>query len=140
MPKLESKTARARLEIRWKPYWLRLSGGISLGYRRSQGPGSWSVRLADGKRGNSIKRIAAADDAEPANGKTIMTFAQARDAALRLGHGEPERAPPVVTVADAIDAYRADLAARGAGADNVTRLLFNVPAAMLKRPVAPLDA
>src|SRR5262249_38166453 len=51
-----------------------------------------------------------------------------------------ERAPPVVTVADAIDAYRADLAARGAGADNVTRLLFNVPAAMLKRPVALLDA
>jgi integrase len=136
---LESKTGRARLELRWKPYWLRLSGGISLGYRRSQGPGSWSVRLADGKRGNTIKRIAGADDAEPANGKSIMTFAQARDAALRLGRGEAEQATPVVTLADAIDAYKTDLAARGAGIDNVTRLLFNVPAAMLKRPVALLE-
>src|SRR5437763_3282909 len=81
---LETKTARVRLEVRWKPYWQRLSGGISLGYRRSKGPGSWSVRLADGAKGNSIKRIATADDAEPANGKAIMSFVQARDAALRL--------------------------------------------------------
>src|SRR5438045_164170 len=120
---LESKTGRARLEIQWKPYWVRLSGGISLGYRRSHGTGSWSVRLADGKRGNSIKRIAAADDAEPANGKTVMTFAQARDAALRLGRGEAEQTAPVVTLADDVDAYRADLSTRGAGVDNVTRLL-----------------
>jgi integrase len=138
---LETKTARARLEVRWKPYWQRLSGGISLGYRRSQGPGSWSVRLADGARGNSIKRIATADDAEPADGKAIMSFAQARDAALRLGRGETEQArAEVVTLAEAIEAYRADLTARGAGIDNVTRLLFNLPPAMLKRPVALLDA
>jgi integrase len=138
---LETKTARARLEVKWKPYWQRLSGGISLGYRRSQGPGSWSVRLADGARGNSIKRIAAADDAEPADGKAIMSFAQARDAALRLGRGETEQARgEVVTLAEAIEAYRADLTARGAGIDNVTRLLFNLPSAMLKRPVALLDA
>jgi integrase len=138
---LETKTARQRLEARWKPYWLRLSGGISLGYRRSAGPGSWSVRMADGQRGNSIKRIAAADDSEPADGKAIMSFAQARDAALRLGRGETEQASvaAIVTLADAIDAYKADLASRHAGADNVTRLLHHVPPAMRKRPVALLD-
>src|SRR4051794_7534926 len=107
---LETKTGRQRLEVRWKPYWHGLSGGISLGYRRGVGPGSWSVRIADGKRGNSIKRIAAADDAEAADGKGIMSFAQAREAALRLGRGETEEArPPVVTLADAIEAYEGDL-------------------------------
>src|SRR5256885_13499311 len=98
---LETKTARQRLEPRWKPYWLRLSGGISLGYRRSQGAGSWSVRIADGARGNSIKRIATADDTERADGKIVMSFAQARDAALRLGRGDTEqvRAAAVLTIA-----------------------------------------
>jgi integrase len=137
---LESKTARSRLDVRWKPYWHRLSGGISLGYRRSAGSGSWSVRISDGKRGNSIKRIAAADDAEPADGRAIMSFAQARDAALRLSRGETEEAKAaVVTLADAIEAYKGDLTARGAGADNVTRLLFNLTAPLLKRPVGLLD-
>src|SRR4051812_50168472 len=120
---LETKTARQRLDVRWKPYWHRLSGGISLGYRRSVGPGSWSVRVSDGKRGNSIKRIATADDAEPADGKGIMSFAQAREAALRLGRGETEEArPAVVTLADALNRYADDLATRGAGLDNVSRL------------------
>src|SRR5262245_26417553 len=104
---VETKTARQRLEVRWKPYWVRLSGGISLGYRRSVGPGSWSVRISDGKRGNSIKRIASADDAEAANGKAIMSFMQARDAALRLGRGETDETKPeaVLTLKDAIDTY-----------------------------------
>src|SRR3954452_24980583 len=115
---LETKTARQRLDIRWKPYWHRLSGGISLGYRRSVGPGSWSVRISDGKRGNSIKRMATADDAEPADGKGIMSFAQAREAGLRLGRGETEEARlAVLTLADAIEAYQDDLKARGAGLD-----------------------
>ena len=128
---LETKTARQRLEVRWKPYWHRLSGGISLGYRRSIGPGSWSVRVADGKRGNSIKRIATADDAEPADGKGIMSFVQAREAALRLGRGETEEVrPAVVTLADAIEAYEGDLKARGAGLDNVSRLRFNLTPAI----------
>src|SRR5690349_11474124 len=130
---LETKTARQRLEVRWKPYWHRLSGGISLGYRRSIGPGSWSVRVADGKRGNSIKRIATADDAEPADGKAIMSFSQAREAALRLGRGETEEVrQAVVTLADAIEAYKGDLKARGASLDNESRLRFNITPAMLK--------
>jgi hypothetical protein len=75
------------------------------------------------------------------DGKAIMSFGQAREAALRLGRGETEQASAaaVVTLADAIEAYRADLTTRRAGIDNVTRLLFNLPAAMLKRPVGLLD-
>src|SRR4029078_5787686 len=82
-----------------------------------------------------------ADDASPANGRSIMSFQQAADAARRLGRGETEEANPaaVVSLADAIGSYKADLVARGAGVDNVTRLMFNLTPTMLKRPVALLD-
>jgi len=138
---IETKTARLRLEVRWKPYWMRLSGGISLGYRRTDGTGTWSVRIADGKGGNSIKRIAKADDDRRADGRYTMSFAQAREAALRLGRSvdEDEIVPVITTLADAIEAYRVDLAARSGNLDNVSRLLHNLPAAMLKRPVGLLD-
>lgn len=101
----------------------------------------WIIRLADGKRGKIEKRIALADDASPANGRSIMSYQQAAEAARRLGRGETEEAnpAPVVTLADATKSYKADVFARGAGVDNVTRLLFNLTPSMLKRPVALLD-
>ena len=70
-----------------------------------------------------------------------MSFAQARDAALRLGRGETgqsERRFDRHSVRRD-PAYRADLTARRAGLDNVTRLLTHVSPAMRKRPVALLD-
>src|SRR5262249_8384634 len=45
--KLETPTARRRLEVRKKPYWTTISPGIHLGYRRNAGAGTWSVRVAD---------------------------------------------------------------------------------------------
>jgi hypothetical protein len=103
----------------------------------------WVVRLSDGKRGKIRKRLALADDLVPADGRSIMNFHQAADAARRLsqgeGEGETSSRPEVVTLADAINAYAADLAARGAGADNVSRLRFNLKPAMLARPIGLLD-
>lgn len=136
---IETKTARMRLAVRGKPYWLTLSGGVSLGYRRTDGVGTWSVRLADGKGGNAIKRIAAADDERRADGKGVMTFAQAREAALTFGRGDDE-SPKVLTLDDAITAYEANLKARGGDRRNASRLRGNLPAAMLARPVALLWA
>ena len=119
----------------------RLGQGVSIGYRRNAGgAGVWIVRLADGKRGKVEKRLALADDAGPADGRTIMDYQQAAEAARRLSRGETDQpAAAVVTLADAIEAYRGDLTARRAGIDNVTRLLFNLPPAMLKRPVGLID-
>jgi hypothetical protein len=37
--KLETATARRRLEVRKKPVWTTISPGIGLGYRRNAGPG-----------------------------------------------------------------------------------------------------
>src|SRR5262252_8206661 len=115
---LETKTGRLKLMPQWKPYWLRLGKGVHLGYRRhTDGAGTWNVRLADGKGGNTVKRIATADDEKRADGTNIMSFAQARDNALKLGRGEGEDdpAPAIATLKDAIAEYRADLEARKAG-------------------------
>jgi len=35
--KLETATARRRLDVRKKPYWTTISPGIALGYRRNDG-------------------------------------------------------------------------------------------------------
>jgi hypothetical protein len=141
MRTIETKTARSKLPVSKVPVFERLGQGISVGYRRNAGgAGVWIVRLADGKRGKVEKRLALADDAERANGRSIMDYQQAAEAARRLGRGETdEPKPAVVTLADAVEAYRADLIARGARVDNVTRLLFNLSPALLKRPVALLD-
>ena len=137
---METKTARSKLPVSKNPVFVRLGQGISVGYRRNAAAGVWIVRLADGKRGKIEKRVALADDQAPADGRNIMDFQQAVEVARRLARGESEELKPaVVTLKDAIDAYKADLIARGARTDNVSRLLFNVPLAMLKRPVALLD-
>jgi integrase len=142
MRAIETKTARGKLPVSKVPVFERLGQGVSIGYRRNAGgAGVWIVRLADGKRGKIEKRIALADDASPANGRSVMSYQQAAEAARRLGRGETEEVNPtaVVTLGDSIEAYKADLIARGAGVDNVTRLMFNLTPTMLKRPVALLD-
>jgi hypothetical protein len=50
-PTLETRSARLRLKVRRKPYFVSVAVGVSLGYRRNLGPGSWLVRCADGKGG-----------------------------------------------------------------------------------------
>jgi integrase len=141
MRTIETKTARSKLPVSKVPVFVRLGQGVSIGYRRNAGgAGVWIVRLADGKRGKTEKRLAQADDLAPADGRNVMDFQQAAEAARRLARGETEEAnPAVLTLNDAIDAYKADLIARRAGVDNVSRLLFNLTPAMLKRPIALLD-
>src|SRR3954453_19382126 len=141
MRTIETKTARGKLPVIKVPVFVRLGQGVSIGYRRhAGGAGVWILALADGKRGKVEKRIAMADDLAPADGRTIMDYHQASEAARRLGRGETEEAKPVVvTLADAIVAYKADLIARRARSDNVSRLLHNLTLAMLKRPIGLLD-
>jgi integrase len=143
MRAIETKTARSKLPVSKNPVFERLGQGASIGYRRTAGgAGVWIVRIANpnGNRRGTEKRLALADDLAPADGRAIMDYHQAAEAARRLGRGETEEAKPtVVTLKDAVDAYKADLAARNAGTDNVTRLLFNLTPALLKRPVGLLD-
>jgi hypothetical protein len=117
---LETSTGRLRLGIQKKPYRSRLGPGLSLGYRRNEGPGTWSVIAADGRGQEWLKKIGVADDHDPANGKEILNYTQAVDSARRLtqGRGEVENASQPATLKMALAAYEADLTARGANTYN----------------------
>jgi integrase len=140
---VETRSARFALPVRKKPVFTRLGPGIALGYRRNATAGTWVVRVADGRGGNWTKAFATADDHEDANGQTILNYLQACDKARTLARGKGDSSATgkvVVTVGDALDAYAADLEARGGDAYNLSRVRGHVPAALARRPVAVLTA
>ena len=107
--KLETRSARLRLEIRRKPHFVAVAPGISLGYRRCAGAGSWSVRAADGAGGNWLKQFATADDFESSNGSSVIDFWQAQDKARELARfDEATNTERPATVSEAIESYSAD--------------------------------
>ena len=137
--KLESATARRRLEVRRKPYYVTISPGIQLGYRRNIGGGSWSVRcIAQGA--DWIKKIALADDLEPADSTHVLTYWQAIDVARALARGHPavDDANRPATVSEALDRYQRDLDSRGADAQNASRVRRHLNATLATKPVALL--
>ena len=141
--RLETPTARRRLEVRKKPYWTTISPGIALGYRRNAGAGTWSVRSTDGHGCDWIKRIALADDLERADGTHVLTYWQAIDAARKLarrqeGTAHDESRP--LTVAETLDRYEADLRGRGGDIYNAKRSRIHLPGSILSKPVALLGA
>src|SRR5262245_19528717 len=112
--KLETATARRRLPVRKKPFWVSVSPGIGLGYRRNAGPGTWSARAADSGGARWIKRIGLADDYEKSDGRNVLSYWQAIDAARAAARGTTdEGGDRPVTVGEALDQYEADLRARG---------------------------
>ena len=86
--KLETATARRKLPVRKKPFYVTVSPGIALGYRRNIGGGSWSARCT-GQGADWIKRVGLADDLEPADGKHVLTYWQAIDLARALARRQP---------------------------------------------------
>ena len=140
MPSLETRSARLKLTPRVKPYWHQIQRGISLGYRA--GPGSWSVRCADGKRGNWIKILGHADDRQDANGTTVLSFVQAMDRARQLATGgeaaDPHAGTRPVTLAEALTDYRADLVSRRQAPENADYVRCHIPQSMRARPVTML--
>jgi integrase len=137
--KLETATARRRLPARRKPFFTTISPGIALGYRRNVGGGSWSVRVT-GHGADWIKRLALADDLEPADGKHVLSYWQAIDAARALARRQPgdDDANRPATVAESLDRYQRDLESRGADAQNATRVRRHLTPALATKPVALL--
>jgi hypothetical protein len=133
---LETRTARARLPVSSKPVFVTVAEGIGCGYRRNaRGAGNWTARLADGKGGYALKNVGIADDYEDADGKDILDWWQAVDAARRLKRGESKTA--IVTVKDAVESYKPRMAS---GEDNKSRLKKHVSPAFGRRPIALLTA
>ena len=139
---LETSTARLKLAIQKKPYRSRLGPGLSLGYRRNEGPGTWSVIAADGRGQEWLKKIGVADDHDPANGKEILNYTQAVDIARQLtqGGGEVENASQPATLKAALAAYEADLTARGANTYNARWPLKYLPSLLLAKPIPLIEA
>ena len=106
---LETRTARAKLKVRHKPYFRLIKPGLHLGYRKlSSGPGTWVVRSYEGAgsyRAENLRtpdgQLILADDYEDADGTHILTFGQAQEKA-----GGPRRAKSgALTVSDVMDNY-----------------------------------
>src|SRR6266702_2996633 len=97
---LEARTNRLKLPVAKKPAWVRIGDGLSLGYRRNQTAGTWvarrhDVRAADGRGGYITKAIGTADDYEDANGKDVLDYWQASDAARLIGRGDTGEPVPI---------------------------------------------
>lgn len=82
---LDSRTARARLKVRAKPYYRALDPGLHLGYRRSANGGSWLVRTYLGQQSYRLDKLGTADDKADADGVAILNFSQAQTAARLRG-------------------------------------------------------
>jgi hypothetical protein len=112
--RLETRAARARLDVGRKAYWKTLVPGaaaVHLGYRRrhSDRPGRWLVRRYVGRKHYRVAPLGIADDFDDA----AMSFAEAQKAALATA-ADPKGAG-ALTVADAIESYVAWLEAERGG-------------------------
>ncbi len=128
---LRNRTNRLRLVQRKKPYKTLISPGVHLCYRRNEGAGTWSVQAG------WLKRFALADDHEEANGKTVMNFFEASQAALKLARGNEDSGKPV-TVAEAVEAYKTDLQQRGAAVYNASLVQKHLPSDLASKTVLVL--
>ena len=136
---LETRSARLKLPIAKKPIFLRIAPGVGLGYRRNRTAGTWVARVADGRGANWTKGIGSADDFDEADGAVILDFWQAQEKARTIGRDDPGAgSSKPLTVAQALDAYEADLKTRGGDASNVSRVRGHLSQIFLDRVVALL--
>jgi len=136
--KLETASARRKLPLSKKPFYVKIAPGIRLGYRRNEGPGTWNVR-AIGPGFDWVKRVGLADDFEPSDGRAVLTYWEAIDAARKLARRQPGDDPDddsrPITVGEALDRYETDLKARGGDPHNAKRARIHVPASLASKPV-----
>ena len=119
---LETRSARLKLPVSIKPTFVRVAKGLGLGYRRNKSGGVWVMRVADGKRSSWVRTIGAADDFADADGNAVLTFWQVQDKVRSLARADRGGTAEPITVAQALDAYEADLKTRGAEIANVQRI------------------
>ena len=109
-PKIEFRSARAKLKPSSKPVYFDLGGKLHLGYRRGKGAGAWVARRYLGAEKYLTKTLGEADDLADADGSIVLTFSQAQDRARAWAadHAKAERLAtigPVITVRGAINEY-----------------------------------
>src|SRR5215467_14430438 len=123
---LETRSARLKLPVSIKPTFIRVAKGLGLGYRRNKSGGVWVMRVADGKRSSWVRTIGAADDFAEADGIDVLTFWQAQDKVRSLARADRGGTAEPVTLAQALDAYEADLKTRDRDVANVQRIRAHI--------------
>ena len=116
--KLDSPTARAKLGTRKAPYWMPITRGCTLGYRRTAEGGRWLAKyVGEGVRKETTLGIS--DDALKADGATVLSFRDAQTAArtwfaeqARGAVGLPIHDGPYM-VADAMRDYLNEMERKG---------------------------
>jgi hypothetical protein len=79
-PKLDTRSARAKLPLRDSPYWVSLAPGCALGYRKGPKGGVWLAKLVrDGLRQQTT--LGSADDALDPDRVLAISYAQAQSTA-----------------------------------------------------------
>ena len=114
-PKIDTRSARAKLAARREPYWTVISAGNALGYRRGAKGGTWIAKFRDDDGRRHLESLGAADDARDADGLSAFSFSQAQELArgwfqrkAREQAGDFVPLDHPYTVADALADYRAD--------------------------------
>jgi integrase len=114
-PKIDSRSARAKLQQRREPYWTVISAGNALGYRRGAKGGTWIAKFRDDDGKRHLESLGAADDARDADGLNVFSFSQAQERArgwfqrkAREQAGDLVALDRPYTVTDALTDYRAD--------------------------------
>jgi hypothetical protein len=135
---LNSPTARKAIPVRKKPYRLSLTRGITLLYRRNEGPGTWSVEVASGDGKPWQKKFVMADDVETVNGRDVMTLDQAKEHARKLARADdgPTDGDRPATVKEALEDYKKHLEGRGQGTTHASGLIRRLPSSLAAKPVA----
>ena len=108
---LKSKSAREKLRASGKPYYRLIDAGLYVGYRKGKTGGKWVARRYLGDEKYLVETIATADDAQEADGATILDFSQAQDRVRVLAAASRTPATPAgpYTVGKALDAYTSRL-------------------------------
>jgi integrase len=127
---LETRTARTRLKIRHKPYFRLIEPGLHLGYRKlSSGPGTWIARRYDGDGGYKMENLRTIDDAlvladdyEDADGKRILSFAQAQQKA----RGARKAKSSATVVSDVLDDYLRMLEGEGRARQSIADTRYRI--------------
>jgi integrase len=123
---LDSRTARARLQTRVKPYFRAIDPGLHLAYRRNTTGGTWNVRMYLGGGKYQMALLGTADDLGDADGAMVLNFSQAQATArdryaraTRSANGLPEPSAGPYTVDKALDDYFTWLEGEGRGEKNI---------------------
>jgi len=129
--KYDTASARLKLPFQKRPHWHPLSPRLTLGCRRNQGPCSW-VRKLDGKE----VTIGFADDLEPANNESVLSFEQAVEKCFQALRGDMHGPAKTLTIDKALSRYEDDLKARDAKVYNARHCRYHLTPGLLSKPLA----